>query len=115
MTFSAGWRAGHPSGALGVHSLAVDVDREELKRAYAGINGRAGEGDDGGRWAFDVPVRQFDDPRHLHVETVSGERGPSIRLSLYTAAGTPKRTIAGDLGGGVSVAIDLVPVSGGSS
>ncbi|KAJ0160406.1 hypothetical protein CTA2_8023 [Colletotrichum tanaceti] len=105
----------HPSGALGVCSLAVDVGREELKRAYAGINGRAGEGDDGGRWAFDVPVRQFDDPRHLLVETVPGGRGPSIRLSLYTAAGTPRRTIAGDLGGGVSVAIDLVPVSGGSS
>ncbi|KAK2041451.1 glyoxalase [Colletotrichum somersetense] len=107
----------HPNGSLGVRSLSVDVSREEFKKAYAGINDRPAEGDNGGRWAFDVPVRQFEDPRHLYVETISSEKEPrqSIRLALYTAAGTPKRSIGGDLGGGVSVSIDLVPISGGSS
>ncbi|GKT47857.1 uncharacterized protein ColSpa_08038 [Colletotrichum spaethianum] len=107
----------HPSGSLGVHSLAVDVSREEFKKAYAGINDRPAEGDNGGRWTFDVPIRQFEDPRYLLVETLSGEQEPrqSIRLALYTASGTPERSIGGDLGGGVSITIDLIPVSGGSS
>ncbi|KAF9872986.1 hypothetical protein CkaCkLH20_09496 [Colletotrichum karsti] len=106
----------HPSGALGVHSVEVDVSSDEFKKAYGGIIGQPGEGEDGGRWAFDVPVRQFEDPRVIRVETVSGDRksGQSIRLALYTAAGTSKRSISGDLGGGVSVKIDLVPVSGSS-
>ncbi|KAK2000570.1 glyoxalase [Colletotrichum falcatum] len=106
----------HPSGSLGVRSLAVDVGGEELKKAYAGINDRPGEGENGGRWAFDVPVRRFGDPRYLHVEAISGEQEPrqSIRLALYTTAGTQKRSIGGSLGGGVSVSIDLVPISGGS-
>ncbi|KAK2021726.1 glyoxalase [Colletotrichum zoysiae] len=107
----------HPNGSLGVRSLAVDVSREEFKKAYAGINDRPAEGDNGGRWTFDVPARQFEDPRYLYVETISGEQKPrqSIRLALYTAAGTPNRSIGGDFGGGVSVSIDLVPISGGSS
>ncbi|OLN83283.1 hypothetical protein CCHL11_03022 [Colletotrichum chlorophyti] len=107
----------HPSGALGVHSVSVDVNREEFKKAYEGINDRPAEGDNGSRWTIDVPVRQFEDPRYLHVETVSGEGEPkqSIRFALYTSAGTSKRFISGDLGGGVSVKIDLVPVSGGSA
>ncbi|KAK2017678.1 glyoxalase [Colletotrichum eremochloae] len=107
----------HPNGSLGIHSLAVDVSREEFKRAYAGINGRPAEGGNGGKWTFDVPIRQFEDPRYLHVETISGEQEPrqSIRLALYTAKGTTKRSIGGDLGGSVSVSINLVPVSGGSS
>lgn len=107
----------HPSGSLGVHSLLVNISQEEIKKAYAGINDRPAEGNDGGRWTFDVPVRQFDDPRYLHIETVSGGQAPSqlIRLALYTAAGTSKRSISGDLGGGVSVEIDLIPVSGKSA
>ncbi|KAK1561550.1 glyoxalase [Colletotrichum navitas] len=107
----------HPNRSLGVHSLSVDVRREEFKKAYAGINDRPAEGENGGQWTFDVPVRQFEDPRYLYVETISGEQEPrqSIRLALYTEAGTPKRSIGGDLGGGVSVSIDLVPISGASS
>ncbi|KAF6800240.1 glyoxalase/bleomycin resistance protein/dioxygenase superfamily protein [Colletotrichum sojae] len=102
----------HPSRALGVRSLGVDVRSEELKKAYAGINDAPAE--NGGQWTFDVPTRQFEDPRYLEVETVSGKQQPgkeAIRLALYTAAGTSKRSISGDLGGGVSVTIDLVPVS----
>ncbi|OHE98675.1 glyoxalase [Colletotrichum orchidophilum] len=107
----------HPSGSLGVHSVSVDVTNEDFKKAYAGINDRAAKESDGGvgRWTFDVPVRQFDDPRYINVETVSGgQQGPrqALRLALYTAAGTTKRSIGGDLGGGVSVEIELVPVSG---
>ncbi|TEA19041.1 hypothetical protein C8034_v009484 [Colletotrichum sidae] len=103
----------HPSGALGVAALGIDVSSEEFKKAYAGINDRPAEGDDGGRWTLDVPVRQFGDPRYLHVEAVSaGETRQSIRLSLYAAAAAERRSISGDLGGGVSVKIDFVPVSG---
>ncbi|KXH34435.1 glyoxalase [Colletotrichum simmondsii] len=108
----------HPNGSLGVHSVSLEVSSEDFKKAYAGINDRAAEGGDGiGRWTLDVPVRQFDDPRYLNVETISGEQASrqAIRFALYTAAGTTKRSIGGELGGGVSVEIDLVPVSGGSS
>ncbi|EXF82622.1 glyoxalase [Colletotrichum fioriniae PJ7] len=109
----------HPNGSLGVHSVSLEVSSQEFKKAYAGINDRATEdgGDGVGRWTFDVPVRQFDDPRYLNVEAISGEQESrqAIRFALYTAAGTTKRSIGGELGGGVSVEIDLVPVSGGSS
>ncbi|KAL0932104.1 uncharacterized protein CTRU02_213057 [Colletotrichum truncatum] len=106
----------HPSGALGIHSVEVDVSSEELKKAYAGIINRPGEGENGGQWTVDVLVRQFEDPRYIKVQTVAGEKSKqSIRLALYTAVGTSRRSISGDLGGGISITIDLIPVSGESA
>ncbi|KAF5500336.1 hypothetical protein CGCS363_v006392 [Colletotrichum siamense] len=103
----------HPSHALGVHSVEVDVSSEDFKKAYAGIIGQPGQGENGGTWAFDVPIRQFEDPRHIQVTVSEGKSlEGSIRLALYTAKGTEKREIRGDLGAGVSVKIDLIPVSG---